>query len=288
MSEEIKQIGGGLLPLKKDNRDFQLGSIFSPIDIDDISSADFVVAEPLEIKEQYDSDMCVAFAACAVSEDQEDVVLGPEWFFSQIKKIIGDWRSWGVDLRSACKAAVNVGFIKNEFQNYNLQNKDRDFLANWENWQEELKNNASLYRKKSYFSIDNLGKDTFDSFRIALWQHKNEKCSILTGAIWEKEWTQAEGGIIPKDPGTKLFGHALKIFGQKNIGDELYLMAQLSNGTDIGDNGIFYFSREVINRSFTNGAFMFIDIDSSKVKKEFWNCKTKIRDFIIKTFKIWQ
>lgn len=291
MTEEIKQIGGGLLPLKKDTRDFKLGSVFSAIDISEVPDTDFIISSPLFIKNQYNSDFCVAFAGAAVSEDQELVELSPEWLFAKAKDLLDDWKSWGLDLRTMAKVLTKFGALRKEFEpEYNLHNYDRDFLANYENWDEALEKNASLHKKKSYFFVDNLGKDTFDSFRIALWQHKEEKCSILTGTIWEKEWTNAPGGIIPKEKGIELFGHALKIFGQKNINDELYLVAQLSNGTEIGLRGIFFFPREVINRCFTFGAYCFIDLDPNEVKKEVWSFQRqlweKIKNLLKRYFKL--
>jgi len=280
---EIKNIiGTGLNETPKDLRDFKAEKTFGSIGINSVPKIDFKVAEPLEIKEQYNSDFCTAFATTAVSEDQECVKLAPEWFFAQEKKLTGDYKSWGCDLRVACKTAVNTGFLEEQDQKYNLLNEDRNFLANWENWNIDTLDKAYIHRKKSYFSIDGLGKDMFESMRIALWQHLDNKCSILTGVIWQKEWTYSENGIIQKEEGTKLEGHAIKIFGQKIIDGEIYLMAQLSNGIEIGDKGIFYFPKEVINSCFTFGAYCFIDIDPNEVKKNNWDWKQKLLDFIIK------
>ena len=278
-----KQIKGGLLPLKKDSRDFTLGGVFGERVIP--PNHDFMVAEPLVIKDQYDSDMCTAFACCAVSEDQENVLLSPEWFFAQVKKMKGNYKSWGADLRSVCRTACEAGFLEKNYAKYDLIIRNRDFLADWENWPDN-ETDPLKHKKKSYFSVDIQG-DIFDSFRSALWEYKEKKCTILTGCLWLKNWTNSPEGIIPDGEGTPIEGHAFKIFGQKNIRGKLYLVAQLSNGTDIGDNGIFYFSREVANRTFKGyGAFMFIDAPPEEVKDIVWGWKEKLYNFFIKLTKI--
>ena len=162
------------------------------------------------------------------------------------------------------------------------EQRDRNFLADYRNWPSELDEEALKHRKKSYFAVDIQG-DIFDSFRSALWENIEKKCSILTGCIWELNWIDSPGGIIPEEKGMQQEGHAFKIFGQKNINGQLYLVAQLSNGEEIGDNGIFYFSREVANRVFKGfGAFMFLDEDPEEVKKNNWTWQQKFIDTIKK------
>lgn len=119
-NEEI--IKGGLLPLKKDGRDFSLLKVFGSIrDVSEIPNTDFVIAEPLEILNQGGSSMCVAFAASAVSSDQEKVVLSPEYLYAKGKQLEGDWASWGMDLRTIVKVLVNWGSIKREDSPYEIE-----------------------------------------------------------------------------------------------------------------------------------------------------------------------
>ena len=270
-----REIGGDLQVTPRDKRDFKLGKVFGMVDISEIPDRDFVVAEPLEIKDQGNSDLCAAFSACSVSEDQEGISLDPCYFFAKIKQIAGEYFSWGADLRTTCKAAVKYGFIEILQSLYNLENKSRNFIANWRNWPLGLDQFAQEHAKQSFFAIE-WQKDRFDSFRSALWQFRNKRCSILTGVKWQREWTAAEGGIIPKEMGTQTGGHALKIFGQKIIDGEIYIVAQLSNGIEIGDKGIFYFPRKVINRDFTFGGYMFLDMDPEEAKKKAWSIWRRI------------
>ena len=79
--KENKNIGGGLLPLKRDSRDFKIEEICGFMELPE---EDFTVSDPLKIKDQGGTDMCVAFAATAVSQDQEGVILSPEYLFTRL------------------------------------------------------------------------------------------------------------------------------------------------------------------------------------------------------------
>jgi hypothetical protein len=274
--------GFGLKPLKKDIRDFKYENVFGSVSINEIPD-NFVVANPLEIKNQGYSDMCVAYATCAVSEDQENVLLNPKWFFAKMKEAQGNWKRWGADLREGAKVAVNLGFLEDNDTPYNLKYGDRDFIANWENWPKDLDDKAQIHKKQSYFAV---GSD-FDSIRTILWQNIDEKKSVLTGVLWEAMWNELVDGIIPeKSTGSQETPHAIKIFGQKKIEGKLYLVAQLSNGEAMGGKGLYYFPKEVVDKKFTFGAFIFKDIDPDGVKMNTWNFWQKAYDFIIKTLKI--
>lgn len=278
--KENKNIGGGLLKLPPDNRDFGLEKVFGKIE--KIPEDDFVVSHPLKIKDQGGTDMCVSFATCAVSEDQEEMELSPDFFFGMIKKVTGDRMAWGADLRSACKAAVRAGFLEEKLNPY--QGKDRNFVANWEHWAGiHFEANAEKHRKKCYFKVGRY-QTTSIAFRAALWANRGGSCSILTGVLWRTGWISAKNGIIPTEPSKPMFGHALKIFGQKKINGVIYLMAQLSNGEDVGDNGIFYFPENVINRDFTFGAYLFRDLDPNEAKQICWGRGRRILEKIKNTF----
>lgn len=279
-----KEIVGGLLPLPKDKRDFKLGQIWPQIPIEEVPNEDFEVAEPIKIEDQERTDFCTGFASSSVSEDQEEVDLCPLFAFAKIKQIRGEYQSWGANLRDACKAAIKFGFIKKEDSPFTLE-KPRNFLANWENWPEELDAKALIHRKWSFFAVDGY-KDLFDGIRASMWQHRAEKRSIFTGCSWDPDWTRAKDGIIPKiRSDLKGTGHALKIYGQKIINGSIYLVAQLSNGKSIGNEGIFYFPRDVVKRDFFHGAYMFKDVNPEEIKPVVWGFWRRLWESIKNFFK---
>ena len=277
MTDEIK-IRGGLLKLPKDSRDFSLTNVFGAIT--ELPEGDFEVSQPIAIKDQGTSDMCAAYACCAVSEDQEGVLLSPEYLFMKAKEKKKDWMSWGMDLRTICKVATEGSLAQNNSP-YSYPEKTRNFIANWDNWinKGDLDKLAKNHAKKSYFKVDG-SKSVFDSFRGALWANRDDHRSILTGVMWRSGWNRIKDEIIPKEKSREMFGHAIKIYGQKRINGELHLVAQLSNGKDIGVNGLLYFSREVIDRDFKFGAFMLKDMDRYEAEMISWTLRRRFLHFI--------
>ena|SRR3990167_8408633 len=163
------------------------------------------------------------------------------------------------------------------------EKKDQIFLANWGNWPKNLDESAKKHLKQSYFSIYG-PYDTFDNIRATLWANRNEKRSVLTGCEWKSIWINAAGGIIPKFYLEKNgVGHAFKIFGWKEIAGESYLIAQLSNGMGVGDKGIFYFPRNVINKELSFGIYTFSDMPTEKAKQMGWSWDIKLKE-ILKRF----
>lgn len=254
-----------LRPLPLDSRDFSLGAVFPQLDVSEVPNTDFAVGTPLLIKDQGETDECSAYATTAVSEDQEGQELLPEYQFFKTKQLAGNPEEWGADLRDACKSAVKFGSLP--LDGFKLfKGLTRDQLLKPEQWPSHADDVAMFHKKQTYFAVT--GKyDVFDNIRIALWQHRSEKCSIVTGAQFRTEWLQAPKGVIGEKYGDNGFGHAFKIFGQKIIDGQPYLMAQLSQGEQVGDGGLFYFPRSVVNKEIgPYGIFMFKDMALSDAK----------------------
>lgn len=254
----MKTIIEGLQKTPIDKNDFSFGAAFghaAPTDL----PAEYVVAEPLTIKDQGLTDMCTAYALTAVSEDQEGVVLDPFFTFAQTKKITGEPDSWGADLRSACKSGL-IGFIpvppsSMDAVTYAPTDVIRDAAAYGKNLTAMNEGIATKYKKKSFFSITG-PHDFFDNMRSAMWVARNEKRSIFTGCDWRESWTDLADGIITEAGDEQTFGHALKAFGWEKD----HMLLQLSNGAGIGRKGVFRAAREAVNRAFTFGAFTFMDM----------------------------
>jgi hypothetical protein len=246
----------GLLPTPKDPRDYSAAKTFgevAPLDL-----PDSYALSPLSVKDQDGTDFCTAYAACALAEAQDSTELSPEWFFSRY----GQPGKYGASLRQAAKAAVKDGFLPKKEAPYSVSEKERDFLANEFNWPPALALLAAPYKKKKYFRVD-YRFSPFDAAKQALWQYRGQNCAILTGCSWREEWQQASGGYIPRSYGSYGVLHAFAIVGFKSNRDgasEDYLIVQNSYGAQIGDGGLFYFPKEVVNREFTEPMYMFVDL----------------------------
>lgn len=252
---------GGLLPLPKDERDFEHSRVFGSLSPKKLPD-EYVVGSPV-IKDQGNTDMCASFSSTSVSEDQEGVELSPEFTFYKVRQILGD--GWGSDLRTPCKVHVKIGALEEKDNPYPLGEYTRDQIADGGKWNKDLDILARVHRKSAYFSVGG-GMDTFDNFRSAMYLAKDEMRSLMTGVMWRYEWTFAEKGIISTTP-TEGILHSIKVFGWKQINGEPYLMIQNSAGKEVGDNGVYYFNRETVNRDFVHGAFMFRDLDKEVAKK---------------------
>lgn len=270
---ETMEINGGLLPTPEDKRDYSHDQVFGAIlpSLADIP-ADFMVAEPLEIKDQGSSDFCTAFAVAGVSEDQEGFPLSAEFQFMLTKLIGGNPDVWGSDIRTACKSATAHGSIRTSEAPFSLKNQPREFLLSSYNWPQTLFKAAVMRRKQSYLVVDG-PYDKFDNIRSALWLHRDEKRTIVTGSLWHTEWTYTNKGIIPSEYGAGQFGHAWKIAGcaTKTLDGMPFpdgkprLVAILSNGEQIGDKGRFYFTREQINKELIYGSYVFKDLTPEQI-----------------------
>jgi len=256
----------GLRPLKKDIRDFKLSGVFARFDLSKLPD-EFVVGQS-EILDQQETDYCTAFSTCAASAIQENKTLNPYWSFAVSKKISGDVDAWGQDLRTAIRVHTEYGAIEN------MINLGRD-IVNYPILYKE----AEGHKKQSYFSVDG-PYDHFDNCRVALYQNQDKKRFIITGCLWRTSWTGADKGIIPEQYEKNGFGHAFVFAGWVKFGDKTYLKAQLSNGQDIGLNGNFFFSREIVNKEFKFGSFLFVDLDPENIKKQQWNFWIKLLNFI--------
>jgi len=204
------------------------------------------------IKDQLDSDFCTAFAVINASEIQEQKRLSPEWQFMKIKN--GD-KSWGSDLRTACKSCVKFGSIPQEKVNISLTNASRDTILDASKWDSKLDIEAFFYKKKSYFKVD-----SFQEVKQAIYKNK---VPVITGVKWRNSWNYIDSsGIIPIDNenSEEGSGHAFVYTGWKIINDKEYLIATLSNGM-IGNKGKFYFSKECFEKESKYGNFVFVDLN---------------------------
>lgn len=281
----------GLIPETPDPRDFSQEKVFGAFTAEELPQGDFFVSDPLKIKDQGPTDFCTGYAAAAVLEDHEHMELSGPYIFATAKRLLAEktgnpeeYKKWGLQLRDVCEAVVKVGALQEDLSPYKTDQQDylRDELANPKNWGDDYDMLAGDHRQASYFNVDG-ALDRFDNFRSALARGKASGNSILTGVLWRYSWKDAPGGIIPVDydPAEGGEPHAIKIFGQILMDPreaeadesgavpghgkkEIYLVAQLSNSERIGDKGLFYIPRNVINKEFVYGAKQFSDMSKDE------------------------
>jgi hypothetical protein len=252
----------GLKPLPPDTRDFKFGAVYTLPKLSELPT-EYILMWPLKIRDQKETDYCAAEAFASVSEDQEGVELDPLYQFYLAKQLDGDPNGWGVNLRVIAKSGTKFGSLEARYAQYTIDSP-RSEIVTGTKYTEGMRQLATQHKKESFMFI-NGPYDTFDNLRATLWKKRFYNQSVLTGLSWCQEWTKAPSGVIDF-PGTPGYGHAFKIFGWKQIKGKPYLVAQLSNGTEIGDRGIFYFSREIINSDLKFGSLVFTDLPVEDAK----------------------
>lgn len=249
----------GLKILPPDSRDFPLGKSVDLPPLSDLPN-EFIL-ETTGVKDQKNSDFCSVFAAATISELQEGVKLSPEYIFAKAKELLNSYEGWGLTLRDVGNALVKKGSIKQEDSPYTVETKDREFLANWQNWPADLDKKALFHSKHSYFWLSSV-----DEIKQTIWKFKN--VGVLVGVLWN--WP-SYSKIIDTIPTTG-YGHALAIKGWKRILGKEYLVIQNSWGESAGDKGDHYFSGEVIEHFIKQyGALAFIDISPEDAKRRLDN-----------------
>lgn len=274
----------------KDPRDFSFSRTFGSVIPEQLPADDFYVAEPLEIMNQdinYNSDFCPAYATSAAREYECGIPFVPEWTFAKAKQLIAEAQGatpevitqilaeFGLSLRDIMMAAVYKGFLPREFDPFHCDTQDRparDYVADYRNWPADLDPVGYEYATPSFFEVDGPG-DIFTNFRSTLWLNRAEKRAVVSGALWRQAWTKAPGGFVdvdtynPNDPSDPGSAHAFEFFGQMVANEKLWLVAQLSDGANFGDKGLFYFSQEVVNREFgAYGAYTMSNMPKTQAK----------------------
>ena len=272
----------GLIPPKKElvNLDFSHSRYFGAVS--ELPTEDFIVAEPLEVKNQLETYTCVAQAITSVSEDQEGIPLESAYTWARIRQVAPGSKQ-GATPRDACKVATKFGFLPKTFSPYSLEKNGEKFISNPYNWGWVHDSYAAQHKKGAYFTVDGQS-DLFDSIMATMWTNRKKKKSVFVGAFWQPWWDGIVSGVIPNDsPYDKVNPHAFKIYGRKTIDGEVYAIALNSYGENSGDRGRFYFPREIVNKFLF--AYTFEDDVNPEDVKETWTFAQKLKNIVVKLLK---
>lgn len=254
-------MNGGLLELKPDDRDLNiLGNLIVLPQLSELPP-NGLGRGARWIKDQKSTNWCTAASTTAVSEDQENVPLSMEFQMMTIYLVMGEINPNGADLRSACKALVKYGSLpeRNVPKHLRLKSDGSNMaeILNPENWPDECFRIARAYAKGAFVSVQG-PYDTFDNIRAFLYKYRDR--TIEVGALWRPKWT-SEREIFAVYP-AEGNGHAFKIFDWK--GD--YLKIQQSYGDTIGEKGVQYMHRNVVNATLNMGLYTFIDLTPDQAR----------------------
>ena len=112
---------------------------------------------------------------------------------------------------------------------------------------------AEPYKVAGFVKVDG-PLDLFDDIRSSLLQAYDpvtkKGATVQAFGRWYQEWTYAENGIIKNGYQILAGYHCYLFIDWKNINGVDYLIAHNSYGYENGDNGLFYFPRDIVNREF--------------------------------------
>jgi hypothetical protein len=260
----------GLRPTPADRRDFSRHQVFGSPALPDLPE-EYSVGDYME--DQGPTDLCSAYSVAESEYESKGEVFSPEYQFAKTKQIANDPKSWGADLRQAVQVPCDYGLLPARMATMNWRKDGRDAVADWRNWPESADTLASRYKEGAYFRVDG-PFDIFDNIRAALFQHKDEKRSVIVGTrwVWSYEYLGADGiaHVVPESVIAlrSTSWHAWEIKGWKVIDGVTYLIGY-SHVFGIGAGGRVYFDRENINKelSYPGAArFMFEKADAQLIK----------------------
>ena len=227
----------------------------------------------IKVKDQKDTDMCCGFGSSILADLHEGVETDPLYLFAKIKQIEGNL-GWGAEIQSGMKALVKYGALEQLLSPYTLNDKTRDWLANWKNWDTVYDVYAKGHLQKSYFSV----KNGFEYYKSALWKGKDKKDAILTGVMWQSGWQNAKNGVISFE-GQQQGGHIIAVVGFKND----YLEIVNSYSENVGDVGFYYVHKDIVNKYFVWLSGIVVDMTPEEAKQLVWGTKEVLWNAIIKT-----
>jgi hypothetical protein len=123
--------------------------------------------------------------------------------------------------------------------------------AVWQNYPPTLDGQAIVNAQGQPFDV----WCDYDSIKGALMQGKDDNAVVVANGFWYQEWQNSVNGIVPVPTSAPITRHSYDFIDWKTINGTEYLVAQLSQGTSFGDNGLIYMSRDVINAAWANPVF---------------------------------
>jgi len=187
---------------------------------------------------------CTGYTQSNIAEDEDKASYDPSYTYLHTCVMEGHDYTQGCDIRTSAKCGqVNGMQVKG----------DTDL------------NNATKHRRGAYFSVDQAyQRDWFDSFRIALRNGKPISC----GTPWFPEWERmGTDGILPDftydgNPNDVAW-HNFAIKGETTINGLPYLRIKSWQGSNYGQNGWCFMSRDVFNKAFDiNGTIALVQAEA--------------------------
>jgi hypothetical protein len=275
----------GLIPVKVPdlrnlNHEVQFGAI-DPSKLDPKGLG----RKPLSIKNQRGTQFCTAYGTATASEYIEEIEMSPEYQAALISEVAGEPILSGASAKNSLKALKLFGSLPKKDAPYSLDVEGEVFVANLKNWPKDLTQTADDYLKASYYDVLHGSHDAFDNIKSALATAKEQGENRV--AIAYTQWFSNWGGKKPFKRGTGSFSWHCHLFIDWSVKDgQEVLVGHNSYGTEWGDNGLSYWTREAVNQLLEdnrNEVFMVRDLTPETAKDAQWGLAVTIYDMLVKT-----
>lgn len=177
-----------------------------------LPTKDFVLSTPIRVMDQKISKKCQAYAATSIGEDFFHKQFDPEFTYRNSLIVSG-----GSDptIEQTLTAIKQYGLLPMGGGDP-LQYRAKDFSKVWG------------------------PMNTYSLIRGAM----AKGFPVLCGIYWQQDWNVIKDGVINSNfQDYKLFPHAIKVYGQMTINKEVHLMVLNSEGTEVGNHGVFFFGK---------------------------------------------
>lgn len=239
----------GLKPTWRDNRDVDFHRTFGAVTaFQDELDVDNGGGMPDQDKDENPYE-CTGYTIVDVARDEEGVEFNPSYTYAKTLLISGTTgKAQGADLRDALKSARVYGLLPSEKTPKDLVDVPENINSDYTRWPVALDLDAGAHRRGKYANVQPLNGDWFDGIRSAV---QMNELSVIMGTPWFSEWTRnvapKHGYIFQKPSRSPDSWHAWKVSGWKKINGLPYLKAKSWQGTEVGDGGWLYFSRDAVN-----------------------------------------
>lgn len=208
---------GGACDEKPDGTEFSLGEFGSAV-VDIAPKTDWVVPSIPEVKDQGNSDFCVAFEGSYTIEQDTGLKLSAPFLFAATKKRYywGNYYGFGLSIKKMLLTLQKDGICLEEL--YPFTN-NRNQMANPANIPLKAWQDAATRKMESGFFLVDIFDNRFDNFLAGAyyWQEM-----IITGVDWYGGFYLDEKKRLIMDRRGAKFGHSVGLVGSKIIDGEQY------------------------------------------------------------------
>jgi len=201
-----QKFSGGLINEKPDGSEFSLQQ-FGGRSLGKAPKEEFEVPRRPAVKDQANTDFCIAFQSMYTVEQDTGEDLSPAFVFAAAKKKYyrGNYYGFGLSIKSGLGTLQKYGICLDSLYPFS-SSLTRNRMANHNNISKEAWEDAKTRKmKEGYFEVD-VFPDKFDSFLAGMY-HWQEP--VITGINWYSGfYTDSKGRLVTRKTGNNT-GHCI-------------------------------------------------------------------------------